>query len=274
LAGRTVILKLLPLSTNELLSKYNFTDTDELLFSGFYPGIYSEKQNPTIAYRSYFETYIERDLRQMLEVKNLRLFQKFIRLCAGRTGQLFNASNLANETGVSTPTIQHWLSILEASFIVFMLEPFYANISKRLIKSPKLYFTDPGFACYLLGIENPSQLSKFPLRGQLFENMVVLELLKYKYNKGLDANLFFYRDNHQNEIDAMMKVNQQFNIFEIKSSETFHSDFLKGLNYFKANFPDLTKKSYLIYSGEQKLISEENHSIINFKDIYGVFSSL
>lgn len=267
LAGRTAILRLLPLSLKELESFKKIRSADEILYSGLYPGVHFEKQNPTIAYRSYFETYIERDLRILLQVKDLRLFQKFMRLCAGRIGQLFNANHLANETGVSVPTIQNWISILQSSYMIFLLEPFYANISKRLIKSPKLYFSDPGFAAYLLGIENEIQIARDPLRGHLFENLIILDLLKFKINQGLDANLYFYRDNHQNEIDCLMKTGHGYDAFEIKSAETFHKGFYKGLDYIRKVIPESILKSYLVYAGKQQLVSENKHTTINYLNL-------
>lgn len=272
LAGRTAIFRLLPFSLEELKSSKLKMSVDEMLYTGFYPGVYSEKQNPTIAYRSYYETYIEKDLRSMLQVKDLRLFQKFMKLCAGRIGQLFNASSLANETGVSVPTIQHWISILQSSNMIFLLEPFHANISKRLVKSPKLYFTDTGFASYLLGIENENQISRDPLRGQLFENMVIIELLKSRYNKGLDPNMYFYRDNHQNEVDCLIKTAKGYEAIEIKSAETFNVDFLKGLEKIKKTLDGKISRTWLVYAGKQEQISEENHSIVNFNNLIGQIS--
>ncbi|MCD4745978.1 MAG: ATP-binding protein [Bacteroidales bacterium] len=221
LAGRTAILKLLPLTLNEIrhITKNN---TDELILHGFYPAVYSDNLNPTKAYRNYYETYLERDLRQIFQIKNLSLFQKFIHICAGRIGNIFNASSIATEVGVSVTTIKSWMSILEASFIVLLLQPYYENINKRLIKSPKIYFYDVGLAAYLLGIEDARQISRDPLRGALFENLVLMELVKYRFNTGFDHNLFFYRDSHQNEVDVVFKKARQLYPVEIKSAQTFH----------------------------------------------------
>jgi len=255
LAGRTVLLKLLPLTIGEIAAKTGKFSTDDLILHGFYPGVYSGKLNPTIAYRSYYETYIERDLRQILQIRHLALFQKFVRLCAGRIGQLFIASNLANEVGVSIATIQSWASILQASYILYFLPPYYANINKRLIKASKLYFYDVGLASYLLGIENVQQLSRDPLRGGLFENMVLMELLKYRANHGLDPNLFFYRDNHQNEVDVVFKCGSRLRPLEIKSAQTFNASFTKGLYYLLKLLPDSVKDGSIVYDGpiEQKI---------------------
>jgi predicted AAA+ superfamily ATPase len=159
---------------------------DDWLLHGFYPRIYDQKLDPNKAYRNYFETYIERDLRQLIQIKDLHLFQKFIRLCAGRTGQLLNVSSLSNDVGVSVFAVSAWLAILQASYVVFLLEPYFENVGKRLIKAPKLYFYDVGLATYLLGVGDKRQLERHPLRGNLFENLVVQELVKNRYNRGLD----------------------------------------------------------------------------------------
>jgi hypothetical protein len=263
LAGRVGIIKLLPLTIAETkLFGINY-NVNEYILNGFYPGIYNNKTEPYKAYRNYFETYIERDLRQLINIKDLKKFQLFIRLCAGRIGQLFNASNLSNEVGVSVPTIQNWVSVLEASFIVFFLQPWYSNINKRLVKSSKLYFLDVGLANYLLGNENTRHIEIHPLRGALFENLVVNELLKQRFNRGLDNNLYFYRDNHQNEVDILARNGNQFDIYEIKISETFHADFLKGLSYLSFLIPNQIKNKYLVYTGSNEFELQKNR-IINF----------
>lgn len=266
LAGRTVLLKLLPLSIPELKGVADNFGADDFLYSGFYPGIYKERLNPTIAYRSYYETYIERDLRQLIQIKDLDLFQRFVRLCAGRIGQLFNASHLSNELGVSVPTIKSWLSILQASYIVMMLPPYYENINKRLTKSSKLFFYDVGLATYLLGIENPQQLSRDPLRGALFENLVLMELVKARTNKALDHNLYFYRDSHQNEVDIVFKSGSLLIPVEVKSAQTFNPSFLNGLNYLAKLFPDRVKTGCVVYNGqlEQKV---GHFEVLNFRKV-------
>jgi predicted AAA+ superfamily ATPase len=273
LAGRTALIKLLPFSVHEINKQTKSFQADDFLYHGFYPGIYHDKRNPTIAYKSYYETYLERDLRQLIHIKDMDLFQRFVRLCAGRIGQLFNASHLSNEVGVSVPTIKSWLSIMQASYIVMLMPPYYDNINKRLTKSPKLYFYDVGLATYLLGIENPQQISRDPLRGVLFENMVLMELLKTRMNRGLDPNLYFYRDSHQNEVDVVFKSGSFLVPIEIKSAQTFHVDFLKGMHYFNKIFPGRVNKGYLIYDGktEQKLHMFE---IVNFRNIRQIVQSL
>lgn len=266
LAGRVALLKLLPFSITELGAFGKNYSVDDYLLNGFYPRVYADNLNPTKAYRNYYETYVERDIRQILQVKDVSLFQKFMKLCAGRVGQLFNANNLATEVGVSYQTIFAWLSALQATYIVFLVQPWSANISKRLVKTPKLYFYDVGLAAYLLGIENTSHVETHPLRGSLFENMVTLELLKKRYNAGLDNNLYFYRDNHGNEVDIMQEAGYQLNLFEIKSAETFTPHFLKGLDYLKKIVPERVGTTNLVYAGRDEM-SIKNHRILNYKNL-------
>ncbi|GAB4228555.1 MAG: ATP-binding protein [Chlamydiales bacterium] len=253
LAGRTSILHLLPMSMQEFHDeKIEFT-LDEILYQGGYPRIYKDQLNPTKAYGNYVQTYLERDLRQMIEVKNLQLFQRFLKLCAGRIGQIFNKENIANEVGVTAKTITHWLSILEASYLIFMLPPYFENFGKRTIKSPKLYFCDVGLAAYLLGIENVSQIERDPLRGNLVENLIILELMKSRWNQGLEHRLFFYRDSHHNEIDVLFQRGHNLVPIEIKSAKTFNKSFLKGISQFKNFVGDRCQNPFLIYSGIDEL---------------------
>ena len=267
LAGRVALLKLLPFSIAEIGAFGKNYSVDDYLLNGFYPRVYADNLNPTKAYRNYYETYVERDIRQILQVKDVSLFQKFMKLCAGRVGQLFNANNLATEVGVSYQTIFAWFSALQATYIVFLVQPWSANISKRLVKTPKLYFYDVGLAAYLLGIENTSHVETHPLRGSLFENMVTLELLKKRYNAGLDNNLYFYRDNHGNEVDILQEAGYQLNLFEIKSAETFTPHFLKGLDYLKKIVPDRVGISNLVYAGSDEMFIKE-HRIVNYKNLF------
>ena len=263
LAGRTALLTLLPFSFDELSQMGELPSTDGLLYQGFYPGVYANQLNATKAYRNYYETYIERDVRQLSAIQHLSQFQLFIKLCAGRVGQLFNASNLANEVGVSIPTIKHWISVLQATYIVFLLQPWHTNVNKRLVKTPKLYFYDPGLASYLLGIESQNQIATHPLRGALFENMVVVELIKSRFNNGLSNNFYFYRDNHNNEVDLVQEQGHLLNVFEIKSSMTFHPDFLKGINYLKKLTSQKIQKSFLIYAGNDDFVTQESQ-VLNY----------
>ena len=251
LAGRTALLKLLPFSIEELSGHYDISSINRMVITGFYPRIYDKKLDPTTALGDYFETYVERDLRLLVNIKDLNLFQKFVRLCAGRVGQILNLKNLANDVGISHTTARSWLTLLEASYIIFFLQPYYSNISKRLIKSPKLYFYDIGLASYLIGLESELHASRDPLRGNLFENMVVIEALKYRLHRGKRNNLCFYRDSGGNEVDMVVTMGSNLFPVEIKAGETVTNDFFKGLKTFKKTFPANTPlSSGLIYGGE------------------------
>lgn len=252
LAGRTALLTLLPLSLAELQAAGEALTLDQALFNGFYPRVYQDKLNPTQVYRDYFKTYVERDVRQLINIKDLSLFEKFIHICAGRVGTILNINQLSNDTGISTRTVEQWLSLLEASFIIYKLQPYYENFGKRVIKSPKFYFTDVGLLSYLLGIENPKQLFRDPLRGNWVENLVILELVKARLNSNLDPNLYYFRDSHQHEVDVIFKRGSELTPIEIKASQTFNSDFLKGLHYFEKLVSDRVNKGYLVYAGDQE----------------------
>ena len=251
LAGRTAILKLLPFSISEIKKNYDVFDYNELIFKGCYPRIYDHDLDPTQALGDYFETYVERDLRQLIKIKNLSMFQKFVKICAGRVGQILNINSIGNDIGVSHTTIKEWLTILEASYIIFLLQPYYENIKKRLIKSPKLYFYDVGLASFLLGIENKKHIEVHPLRGNLFENLVIIEILKYRHNQGKRNNLNFYRDSSGNEIDLIYNIAQHKLPIEIKSGQTVISDFFKGFKTFEKVVPELFYGKVVIYGGDQ-----------------------
>lgn len=229
LAGRTAVFELLPLSYSEIREQITDTPLDNLLFNGFYPAIYSGRNIPKFLYPAYMKTYLDKDVRDLLQIKDMMQFHTFIRLCAGRIGSLFKASELANEIGVSSHTVTAWLSVLQASYIVFLLPPYFENTRKRLTKTPKLYFTDTGLACHLLGIESPEQLARDKMRGALFENFIVTEALKRRYNQGKESNLYFYRDSNQNEVDLLLKKHSGLYGIEIKSAMTYHADFEKAL---------------------------------------------
>ncbi|MBU0480896.1 MAG: ATP-binding protein [Proteobacteria bacterium] len=251
LAGRTALLKLLPFSVEELLPYYPKLGINELLHRGFYPRIYDQDIPPSQALGDYFETYVERDLRQLVNVHNLGLFQKFVRLCAGRVGQILNLHSLANDTGISHSTARQWLTVLEASYIVFLLPPYHANIGKRLIKSPKLYFYDAGLAAWLCGVEEAIHLSSHPLKGHFYENLVVMEFLKYRYNSGKRSNLFFFRDSTGNEVDLLYTVGHQVLPIEIKAGESISADYFKGLRTFAKFFPEHNLGQILVYAGAE-----------------------
>lgn len=269
LAGRTAVLQLLPLCVHELAAAGLQMDTNELLINGFYPRMFFNNIEAYKYYRDYVGTYVERDIMQIINVKNMSVFRKFLKLCAGRVGQLLNVSNLANEVGVSSHTINHWLSVLESLYIIIRLPPFFENFGKRLVKSPKLYFVDPGLACYLLGITDISQIDRDPLRGALFENMIVIDLYKINCNLGNIAELYFYRDNNQREIDLIIQQGRKLIPIEIKSSESFSRHFLSNLNLFH-NITNSEQPGILIYEGlyEAKV---NNNVIINYTNALNDF---
>jgi len=258
LAGRTAILKLLPFNLQELypIKKFKQSDFEDWIVRGFYPRIYDQDIEPASFYPFYFETYVQRDVRQIQNIRDLTLFSNFVRLCAGRIGQLIDYSSLANDTGVSVNTIKGWLAVLEASFVIFLLHPYYRNFNKRIIKSPKLYFTDTGLACFLLNIKDPGQLNTHYLKGGLFENLIIIELLKKRYNKAETSNLWFYRDNNRNEIDCIME-DVQLKALEIKSSRTFSDSFTGGLDFLVKHANLQPENGYIIYGGDESFLYQE-----------------
>ena len=264
LAGRTAILTLLPLSLAELGMRKN-ASADMLMLSGGYPGVWANGPDVNTFYKHYYNTYVERDVRRIINIQDVSLFQRFVRLCAGRTGGECNASTLAGEVGVVTNTIIKWFNTLSATYIIYMLQPYYQNIGKRMIKTPKIYFYDTGLACYLLGIENEKQLSTHPLRGAIFENMVINEALKRRYNKGKDANLFFYRDKSQREVDLVYTEAHGLCIYEIKSAQRFQKEFFSGIDYLKGLFGEQIIQSALIYDGTYE-IDQAEKGIYNFRN--------
>jgi predicted AAA+ superfamily ATPase len=266
LAGRTALLYLLPLSLQELRDADIPLSLDETLLKGGYPRIFKDHLDPIKAYRNYFQTYVEKDLRKLIQVKDLSQFQKFVRLCAGRIGGLLHLEALSNEVGVSAHTIKAWLSILEASFIIILLRPYHENFGKRAIKSPKLYFTDVGLASYLLGIETLVQMSRDPLRGFLLENLVVLELTKWRFNQGLDPQLYYFRDTQGHEVDLILQLGHELIPFEVKASQTFHLDFLRNLQFFKTLVGNRCPHGYLVYDGEQQQRIAD-FTVVNYKNL-------
>jgi len=252
LAGRISMQTLLPFSLEELeLAHILPSDLFTAIFQGFYPPVYTKKIDPQDWYKGYIQTYVERDVRQIRNVSDLSLFQKFIKLCAGRIGQLLDLTSLSNDCGISVNTVKSWLSILETSYIIFLLQPYHKNFSKRLIKSPKLYFYDPGLASHLLGIESSQMLIQHYLRGGLFESMILSNLLKRRLNEGKMPNLYFWRDKTGLEIDCLIEKANELVPIEIKSSETIHSGFFDSLQKFcdLAEIP--SQASYLIYGGSK-----------------------
>ncbi len=258
LAGRVFITHLLPFSIEELKKSDHWTeDSNQFIFKGFYPRIYDKDISPDLFYPSYIQTYTERDIRQIVNVSNLHTFQKFMRLVAGRTGQLLNYSNIANELGHDLKTIKSWFSILETSFIIFFLQPHHKNYSKRLVKTPKFYFYDTGLACSLLGIKNENEINLHWAKGALFENLIIADIKKNYLNRTQNPALFFWRDNTGNELDCLIEEALLIKGVEIKSSSTIHPDFFKGLEYYNNLSNSTEENSYLIYSGNKNARRKE-----------------
>lgn len=251
LAGRVAICTLLPLSVQEIMSTKKELELNQILFNGSYPRLYSSGAAPTDLYPSYIRTYVERDVRQITNIADLLQFQRFMGLCAGRIGQILNITSLANDCGISVLTAKSWLSILAASYIIFLLQPHYKNFSKRLIKSPKLYFYDTGLACSILGIESEAQLFNHYLRGNLFESFIVSELSKQRYNEGKEPRLFFWRDKTGHEVDCVIERAQELVPVEIKVSTSISQDMFGGLNFWNdlAKSEQEARSSVLVYGG-------------------------
>jgi len=248
LAGRTALLRLLPFSLSERRRTGASDAMDDIIYSGFYPRILDQGLDPHQALGDYFETYVERDVRRLGEIRNLSSFRRFVRLCAGRVGQLVNLSSLGSDAGVSHSTAREWLTILETSYIIFQLPPYHANIRKRLVKTPKFYFHDVGLASYLIGIENKEQVVTHPLRGALFENVVVSEALKHRFNSGRRSNLSFFRDARGLECDIFYETGQGIGAFEVKSGSTVASDYCDSLNRVADLIPEVAAKT-AVYGG-------------------------
>lgn len=265
LAGRTAILRLLPFSHSEMKTGSILPQTiDEEIFKGAYPRIYDKNITPPDYYPFYIQTYVERDVRLMKNIGDLSKFIKFIKLCAGRIGQLLNLSGLANECGVSVSTATAWVSLLEASYILYLLKPDHNNYAKRLVKSPKLYFYDTGLACSLLNIKSTEQVSTHFLRGGLFENLVINEFVKESLNKGEDPNLNFWRDSTGNEVDLLQTVGSKQNAYEIKSGATYSQDYFKGISKWAKLSGATSEQCYAIYAGE-KSIKTSQGDVLSWK---------
>lgn len=264
LAGRAAILHLLPFSLAEVYPRVKPT-LEQMLFKGFYPRVFDKKLKPYEAMAFYVATYVERDVRQLVNVKDLRLFQTFLRLCAGRTAQEVNYSALANECGVNHNTIKSWISILETSFLITLVRPHYANLGKRLTKSPKLHFIDSGLVCYLLGIESPRQLVTHPLRGAIFESWVATELLKQRYHAAQANNQFYFRENNGQEIDLILDHGATVDAVEIKSGKTYAPDFFKNIVKYRAQNP-ACHKGIVVYGGDRSQKIQKNR-LVSYRDV-------
>jgi len=255
LAGRTAFIELLPFSLRELAQAGKQPQTvDRILYTGCYPPLYDRDVAVRAWFSAYVAAYLERDVRQALRVQELETFQRFIRLCAGRTGQLLNYSSLAAESGITHNTAKSWISVLEASYIVFQLRPHYANFNKRLIKAPKLYFYDAGLASWLLGIQTPEQMETHPLRGNLFETFVISEIAKARLNRGERPGLYFWRDTNGVEVDVLIERDGKIIPVEIKAGKTVVRDFFTGLGKWTALAGDMATEPTLVYGGEENYI--------------------
>lgn len=254
LAGRTAVLKLLPFSLEELKqTNYNPQSWEAAAFNGGYPRLYDKQIHPTDFYPSYINTYVEKDVRQIKNIENLNSFSQFLKLCAGRTGQVLNIHSLASDAGISPNTTKAWLSVLEASYILYFLQPHHKNFNKRLIKSPKLYFYDTGVACSLLGIESVSQLTTHYSKGSLFENLIINEFMKRRLNRGKSPNTFFWLSKDQKEIDLIIDQGNKLTPIEIKSGKTRNASFFQNLNYWKKLSGDSPQNMHVIYGGNENL---------------------
>lgn len=252
LAGRAGVFELLPMSLSEAKEAYAEKTLDEIIYNGCFPAVCAGKNVAKYLYPAYTKTYIDKDLRQLININNLSQFHTFLRLCAARIGSIFNASELAGEVGVASNTINAWVSVLEASYIIMRLQPWSENTRKRLTKSPKLYFCDTGLACHLLDIESPEQLSRDKMRGHLFENLIVMEALKQRYNKGKESNIFFFRDAKGNEIDLLIREAGELKAIEIKSSQTYAPSFEDVLKKTDSLLTTPVSKRAVVYAGNME----------------------
>ena len=255
LAGRVLIFNLLPFSYDELRStEYNIENLSELLVKGFYPRIYDSGLESKDWYQSYVQTYLERDVRQILNVGDINSFRNFLRACAGRCGQIINLSSIGSDLGISYQTVKKWLSVLEQSYIIFLLQPYFENFNKRIIKSPKLYFYDTGLLCYLLGINSAETFNLHYLKGGIYETYVISEFIKSKFNSGSNKEFYYWRDLNGNEIDCIISSGIELKAIEIKASETIKSEFFKTLYLWNNLSPKKNKNLNLVYGGKEKQI--------------------
>ena len=269
LAGRVAVLELLPFSFSELEQAGRLPDTiEEFMFTGGYPRIYDMNLEPSQWYSNYVVTYLERDVRQIKNITDLTTFQRFLKMCAARSGHILNLSALGNDCGITHNTAKSWLSILQAGYIVYLLRPHYRNFNKRLIKSPKLYFYDSGLLSYLLGISSSDILNHHAHRGHIFESWAVSELLKGRMNRGLNENIFFWRDNVGHEIDCIVDQGDKLIPLEIKAGKTFTKDFFKGLDYYERLSKDMVTQPTVVYAGSADQPRQEGN-VLGWKSFGG-----
>lgn len=269
LAGRAGVFELLPMSLSEAKEAYAEKTLDEIIYNGCFPAVCAGKNVAKYLYPAYTKTYIDKDLRQLININNLSQFHTFLRLCAARIGSIFNASELAGEVGVASNTINAWVSVLEASYIIMRLQPWSENTRKRLTKSPKLYFCDTGLACHLLDIESPEQLSRDKMRGHLFENLIVLEALKQRYNMGKESNIFFFRDAKGNEIDLLIREAGELKAIEIKSSQTYAPSFEDVLKQTDSLLTTPVSKRAVVYAGKMENAAADI-ALLNYRNFYSL----
>ena len=267
LAGRVGLIRLLPFSFEELRTGgMPSGDAAHWMFSGFYPRIHDRDLPPGQALSDYFATYVQRDVRELLNITDLALFETFVRLCAGRAGQLLNLSNLGQDAGISHVTARKWLTVLQASYVVHLVQPYHWRTTKRLMKSPKLYFYDTGLAAWLIGIQSPQQLATHPLRGGLFENMAMMDALKFRWHRGLRDNLYFYRDSEGAEIDLLLEFGHGVFPIEIKAGATINADYFKGIRHFVRLVGAAPNGGGLVYGGGERWL-HNGTQIVPFDDV-------
>lgn len=268
LVGRTAILTLAPFSISELEKSNLITnDIEEIIYKGFYPAIYDRKIEPNEYFPSYISTYIERDVRLIQNISNANTFIKFLKLLAIRSGQILNYTELSNEVGISTPTVKSWISILIQSYIIYELHPYFSNISKRIVKSPKIYFYDVGLLSHLLGINQKEEIKKHTLFGNLFETMIVSEYIKQQYFNAITPNISFYRDSNQFEVDLIDESESEKKAYEIKARETMDRKYLKNLNKISQILNIKSENLTCIYTGEKTVYGEKGN-FVNYKDMF------
>jgi predicted AAA+ superfamily ATPase len=267
LAGRTTVFHLLPFSYLELTNGgFAFDQYETLIFKGQYPRIYDREINPLDFYPSYIQTYVERDVRMIKNIGDINTFIRFIQLCAGRTGQLVNYTSLANDAGISPNTAKSWISILEASYILYRLQPYHKNFNKRLVKSPKLYFYDTGLVCSLLGIRDESQVNLHYMKGALFENLVINEFVKRDFHRGERRYPYFWQDSRGKEIDCLMVDGETITPIEIKSGKTMSNSYFENLKYWRRLAGMAENQGYVVYGGEKSMQTSQG-SLVGWKEI-------
>ena len=269
LPGRAGVFELQPMSFVEARQQLAGKDVNTMLFEGLYPAICAGKNKARFFYPSYVKTYLEKDVRDLLQIQNQLQFARFMKLCAARVGSLFNASEVANEVGVDSKTITRWLSVLQASYLVTLMPPYFQNASKRLVKTPKLYFNDPGLACYLLDIETETQLDRDKMRGAIFENYVVMEVVKHRLNQGREGGVYFYRDSNQNEVDILLKQEGELTAIEVKSSMTYSPSFEKSLKKIDQWMEEPMRQKVIVYNGDFENVAGDI-KVVNYRNLGGL----